>query len=333
MQEYSLGFRLSSMKTTLKINLLILCLIAAILLSGCIISHSNTTGWPTTVPDGDILFQSQQQTLFELNFIDADGSNHQRLEVPQNFIKPVWSADGQIIYGLSSPIGLFPYEDIGYPAYWNLKDGTLATCNTELPYYSQIAPSGNPDLPHEVILYNVSEIVTFDIDTCEQTGILVDFNQRPGVYGVSGFSYFAGTQELIYGRYTVPYPPSREYRLIKLNLQTNQEVKLAEGVNPAWSPDGSSIAYVGVDGLYLIGSDGSQPRQIIQTVFFDTNAVDSPDAYSPLLSWSPDGEWLAYHQCPDRLCRIGSIPVYVLNVFDRQQVEIFMGGKYPTWRP
>jgi Tol biopolymer transport system component len=317
------------MKTISKFILLFVNLTAAILLSGC----GGSSGWPTSIPDRDILFQSEQQTLYELNFIDSDGSNHQILKVPQNFIKPIWSLDGQIIYGLSSPNGQFPYEDMGYPAYWNITSRTFKLCSDNLPYYSQIQSAGNPDRPNEVILYNVSEIVTLDLDTCQQTKILVDFNHRTGEFAISGFSYNLEAQELVYGRYTVPFPPSREYRLIKLDLQTNEQVELAKGVNPAWSPDGALIAYVGVDGLYVIAEDGSQSRQIIQAVFFDPSSITSPDENAPLLSWSPDGEWITYHQCFDAMCSVDKTPINKINVTNGQQVKIFTGGKYPTWRP
>jgi Tol biopolymer transport system component len=280
------------MKTIKKFSILCLHLSAAILLSGC----GTTLDWPKTTPDRDILFQSNVRRPFELYFINEDGSNHQLLEVPQNFVKPIWSFDGQTIYGLSNPLGRFPYEGMGYPAYWNIKSGNLQICAKNLPYYQKIQAYGNRDRPNEVILNNVSEIVTFDLDTCQQTRMLVDFNQRRGEYGIYGFSYFPETQELVYGRETAPYP-SAEYRLIKLNLQTNEQVELADGINPAWSPDGTYIAYVGFDGLYVMAEDGTQPRQIIKAKFFDPNYAGSPSDDTPQLSWSPDGEWLAYHHC------------------------------------
>ncbi len=57
---------------------------------------------------------------------------------------------------------------------------------------------------------------------------------------------------------------------------------------PAWSPDGKTIAYVhgdsakGKSGIYLIDPSGNNKR-----LFYA-----SPGAYSP--TWSPDGQWIAF---------------------------------------
>lgn len=57
---------------------------------------------------------------------------------------------------------------------------------------------------------------------------------------------------------------------------------------PAWSPDGTTIAYLHGDidpekhGLYLIDTSGENNRILLQGKYFD----------SP--TWSPDGEWIAF---------------------------------------
>ncbi len=57
---------------------------------------------------------------------------------------------------------------------------------------------------------------------------------------------------------------------------------------PAWSPDGQTIAFCRVDtplsqiGLWLINADGTNPRQLLKDGFFNCP------------TWSPDGQWLAF---------------------------------------
>jgi Tol biopolymer transport system component len=54
---------------------------------------------------------------------------------------------------------------------------------------------------------------------------------------------------------------------------------------PSWSPDSSTLAFAGADGLYLIGRDGSDPRRIL--------AMPGISA----VSWSPDGSLIAFAAC------------------------------------
>ena len=56
-------------------------------------------------------------------------------------------------------------------------------------------------------------------------------------------------------------------------------------LNPVWSPDGSTIAFVSEDGLYLVNSQGGEPQRI-----FEGRAIDDPQ-------WSPDNRQLAFVQC------------------------------------
>ena len=56
------------------------------------------------------------------------------------------------------------------------------------------------------------------------------------------------------------------------------------GGTPAWSPDRTTIALVGYDGLYLLRTNGSQLRRIVRETF------DTPGTPS----WSPDGHTIAF---------------------------------------
>jgi serine/threonine-protein kinase len=54
-------------------------------------------------------------------------------------------------------------------------------------------------------------------------------------------------------------------------------------LTPAWSPDGSQVAYCAEDGIYVIGASGGTPRQILRSA----RSVHSA-------RWSPDGTRLAF---------------------------------------
>ena len=65
------------------------------------------------------------------------------------------------------------------------------------------------------------------------------------------------------------------------DVASGAKTTLAKGVDPAWAPDGRTIAYVTVDGLHLIAPDGTGDRRI---------------ASGDGLAWSPDSTRIAYHR-------------------------------------
>jgi hypothetical protein len=313
-----------------KVIIAFLYLAVLFYLMGC----SSISPWLLSIPKADIIFQTTMNVEpYNLNFIQADGSSVQSITLKENFVKPMWSRDYTVLYGLSSPAGQPPYEDLGYPVYWDLKNGEFKKCDNNLHYYGQIEGYDEKTSVHEVLLSNAEEIILFDLDVCQQKQKFIDKWDNPGELTIIGFSYFPEKQELVYGEATNPDEASREYHLIKWNLNTGEKVDLAEGVNPAWSPDGSQIAYIGLDGLYVIQANGNQSLELVKTKFFDPWRSGSPWYLAPQPRWSPDGKWLVYHQCIDLICDVLQTPIYKIQVSDGMQVKIFTGGKFPIWQP
>ena len=91
-------------------------------------------------------------------------------------------------------------------------------------------------------------------------------------------------------------------------------------VQPAWSPDGTQIAFVGnpefggTVGLWAINADGSHPVQLTQN-------VGVPGDGSP--SWSPDGSHIAF----TRNGRIWTMRA------DGSQPTNVTAGSSPHWEP
>lgn len=89
---------------------------------------------------------------------------------------------------------------------------------------------------------------------------------------------------------------------------------------PAWSPDGSTIAYVHGDtvssltGIWLTDTSGTN-KQIIYA---------SARAYSP--SWSPDGQWIAFSDGGD---------IYKIKLNGDSLTQLTDNGSnfFPAWSP
>jgi Tol biopolymer transport system component/predicted Ser/Thr protein kinase len=106
--------------------------------------------------------------------------------------------------------------------------------------------------------------------------------------------------------------------------------------DPAWSPDGRQIAFVRYEGgaasIYTVPSLGGSERKLIDIagpVYFSGYDIMS-------LTWSPDGEWLAYPEksVPDEPVRIVRLSVRTL---EKQPLTSPPGGtlgdRWPVYSP
>lgn len=283
--------------------------------------------FPHNLPDTELIYQADYKVL---GFVDADGQANQVLVINQQFAKPVWSADGQYLFGLSKGKGV----SWGYPAVWDLSKKRFKVCDWNQPHFGQIQSYDDPENPYMVIVQHTEAIILFDIKTCKQKQLLVDYSGQAS-YAIAGFSYSQARQELVYGLLVDPYR-DRQYRLMHKNLTTEEEIQLAEGINPSWSPDGSLVAFVGFGGIYLISitDKDAVTTRLSDEPLFDPWESGSPDLFASRLSWSPDGEWIVYHHCrKENSCRWNDNDIYKINIHRKVPVLVLEDGYYPSWHP
>jgi hypothetical protein len=203
-----------------------------------------------------------------------------------------------------------------------------------LPYYWQIESTNHPQNPKEVILHNVSEISLMDLRECKETQRLVDLRAADRYSDeIRGISYYQPTQELLYGLVIDAYK-SKQLQIMHMNLINGEQKPLPlEGINPSWSPDGSRIAYIGKDGLYVASADGTNATRLVDHPLFDASSSASLPLNIPIPRWSPGGDWLVYHECKEFICKMEDSEIYKVPVTGGQAERILVGGKNPSWRP
>jgi Tol biopolymer transport system component len=280
-------------------------------------------------PNTDIVYQTGSLNEPKMGFVNSDGTNSTVIKIDQLRAKPIWSIDGKTIYTLNFsgrggdrgrisiiPEGKRSHECRG----WN-----------PVETIGSIVAEGNST--RAVINNNEYQILLVDIDRCTQIDKYIEISNTDNSKRLLGASLSSDGKRLIYSELTNKGTSNAEYSINLFDIDSRQIKEIGHGAYPIWSPNDQLIAFIDLDGIYVMAADGSQIRQLAKhdlsnPPFYPKEIMIAP----PNPRWSPDGKWLVYHICVEQCLGAGNDSIFKIEVATGNETEIVDDGQYPYWR-
>jgi Tol biopolymer transport system component len=230
----------------------------------------------------------------EIYVINADGTGLRRLTrnaVPDGH--PVWSPDGRRIAFLRRRAG---------PA-WNIyvmnADGSGQRKLTQTPR-RQGEPAWSPDGEKIAFSAPAGHLGAADVFVINADGSGVQ-NVTNTTTTSFDLAWSPDGEKIAYIEIQIPEPRSALY-VVNADGTGKQRVTrplaVDVGIPSSWSPDGRTLAFTGVGGIYTVHADGSGLRRL------------TGHSYGP--TWSPDGRKIAFISDRDDRAHHAS-DIFVMN--------------------
>jgi dipeptidyl aminopeptidase/acylaminoacyl peptidase len=259
-----------------------------------------------------------------VGFVNADGSGNTLLNSDMYLAKAALLDNSNTLYGLSWNGAI----EAGRLSVWRQGE-PIRTCQNgswwQITSLS-LVPEDNGSM-NVLINSSWTQILLVDPESCQPTTIYIDVSEPDQRRFVWGGSLSQGGEFLLYAYEGDRRAVQSTYILKKLDIDTGVTTDIGNGINPEWSPDNQWIAYINVDGIYLMAADGTQKRKLVGHELRNSPESTQFRPSAPYPRWSPDGKSLAYHIC-DLSCYL-----YVLDIANGAEQKLLDSeGLNPYWR-
>lgn len=101
------------------------------------------------------------------------------------------------------------------------------------------------------------------------------------------------------------------------------ELVLDDALNPSWSPQGNQLAFLKVDGIYILNYREGQTLKISE--------YDGWTQWPPAPEWSSDGRKLLFHRLTSQVHDHWAASIYCYDLDTGQEELLIENGMYPYW--
>jgi len=283
------------------------------------------TPTPTVLIDNDsIAFASESNDHSGIYLMNADGSQQTLLasSSSDDYEVPTWSPDGKQIAFIARPSNtsdIYVATDI----YVMNADGSEQTKLTNTPGAYNF-PAWSPDGTQISFVKRIpgeSDVYIMDINS-GQSKQLVKYAISPS-WSPDGNKIAFVSVDFLYGDPQTGIPVYK-YVIKIINVDgsglTSTDV---EGNDPAWSPDGTRIAFVSQGEVYVMNVDG-----------FRITRLTNMDTHAEFPNWSPDSKRITFASGSNRYPE--SFDIYIVNADGSSLMQLTSNSirdTHPAWRP
>jgi Tol biopolymer transport system component len=201
---------------------------------------------------------------------------------------------------------------------WTANEDGLDPRAVPVPPGANFAPSLSPDGEKMAFLHSSRDDGAYDLWVGSTT--IDDAEQLTNTRDISTVAWSPTDEWIAYVKGWSEITLEGQIYLIRPN--GDDEKLLTRGDSPAWSPDGSKLAFTRGRAIWTIGADGSDARRIVQN-------GESP-------AWSRDGNLIAFMRavpCREPVCKER---VFILRAEGGKASAVgpaYAGARSPLWLP
>lgn len=261
---------------------------AAVALIAASATVATTASAKTAGANGKIAFSSTRTGTWEIYVLNGDGSATQLTDTARNSVptgqSPSWSSDGLHIAYMSNgaihvmnpdgsgDVTVTPPGETDSQPDWSPDSSQLV--------FSQVQTTGKHGTTNALVLLNVAACMA-NPSSCHETTLLATGDTTP-----------AWSPLLPDGTSRIAFEQNGGISWIdpaQVNVAMSQRHVtpiVSDGLDPAWSPDGSALAFAQWQKalhIWRVDADGTGAHQLTFVTYLDR----SPD-------WSPDGTTIVY---------------------------------------